>query len=115
MYQFSYAEIVEDCPTDARQREREAFDHAVGLLKVAEEKGPNTREAVNALHFTRQLWTILIDDLSQPENDRPEKLRADLISIGLWVMREADEIRLGRSQNFAGIGEVCTIIRDGLK
>ena len=36
------------------------------------------------------------------------------VSIGLWIMREAEAIRLGRSNNFAGIIEITTLIRDGL-
>ena len=50
-----------------------------------------------------------------PENDLPQALRADLISIGLWVMREAEQIRLEKSTNFKGIIEVSATIRDGLQ
>jgi len=57
---------------------------------------------------------VLIEDLAKPENDLPEQLRADLISIGLWVIREAEEIRLEKSTNFKGIIEVSENIRDGL-
>jgi flagellar protein FlaF len=63
----------------------------------------------------RQLWTILIEDLAHPENDLPEALRADLISIGLWVTKEAEQIRQKKSANFAGVIDICSIIRDGLK
>jgi flagellar protein FlaF len=42
-------------------------------------------------------------------------LRAQLISIGLWITRELEAIRLGKSDNFAGIAQICAIIRDGLK
>ena len=41
--------------------------------------------------------------------------RADLISIGLWIMREAEQIRLEKSSNFKGIIEVSAAIRDGLQ
>ena len=44
----------------------------------------------------------------------PAALRANLISIGLWILKEADAIRLGRSTNYAGIADVCAIVRDGL-
>jgi flagellar protein FlaF len=45
----------------------------------------------------------------------PQALRADLISIGLWIMREAEQIRLEKSANFKGIIEVSAAIRDGLQ
>ncbi len=64
--------------------------------------------------FVRKLWAILVEDLAKTENDLPQQLRADLISIGLWVMREAEQIRLEKSDNFKGIIEVSQTIRDGL-
>ena len=43
------------------------------------------------------------------------ELRANLISIGLWLLREAEEVRQGRSDNFEGLIEVSQIIRDGIQ
>ena len=73
-----------------------------------------SREAIEAILFVRRLWGYLIEDLARPDNDLPQKLRADLISIGLWIMREAEQIRLETSSNFKGLIEVSTAIRDGL-
>jgi flagellar biosynthesis activator protein FlaF len=78
MYQFSYAEVLDETPKGA-------------------------------------LWGYLIEDLARPDNDLPQKLRADLISIGLWMMREAEQIRLEASSNFKGLIDVSTAIRDGLE
>lgn len=114
MYQFSYAEILDDDQYQARERERHALDRAVMLLKQAEQRGPASRECAEALMFLRNVWTILIEDLAGAENALPESLRASLISIGLWVMRQADEIRLDRSADFRGLIEVNETIRDGL-
>ena len=36
---------------------------------------------------------VFIEDLAIPENGLPDKLRADIISIGLWVVKEADRLR----------------------
>jgi flagellar protein FlaF len=114
MYQFSYAEIVEDTAQDCRARERRAFDRAVSLLKLAKQNGLRSREAVEALMFLRRLWSALMEDLVSPENGLPQALRASLISIGLWVMKEADQIRLEQSENFDGLIEINAILRDGL-
>jgi flagellar biosynthesis activator protein FlaF len=114
MYQFSYAEIVEDTAQDCRARERRAFDRAVSLLKLAKQNGPRSLEAVEALLFLRRLWSALMEDLVSPENGLPQALRASLISIGLWVMKEADQIRLEQSENFDGLIEINAILRDGL-
>jgi flagellar protein FlaF len=115
MHRFSYAEVLEGAPHTSRERESMAIQHSIELLKVAQEEGPASREAIEALYFTRKLWALLIEDLAMPENDLPRQLRADLISIGLWIMRESEEIRLGNSSNFQGLTEVSQLISDGLQ
>ncbi|WP_425284352.1 flagellar biosynthesis regulator FlaF [Methylocapsa palsarum] len=58
---------------------------------------------------------MLIEDLTAADNDLPEALRANLVSIGLWIIKETDLIRCGSSENFCGLIEICATIRDGLK
>ena len=50
-----------------------------------------------------------------PGTGLPQDTRAQLISIGIWVLREADHIRQGRSASFGSLIDVNTMIRDGLK
>ncbi|MGO9132855.1 MAG: flagellar biosynthesis regulator FlaF [Methylovirgula sp.] len=115
MYQFSYAEILDDSAQDARARERLAMERGIELLEAAKASGLRSLEAAQALNYMNQLWRIFIEDLAKPENDLPEALRADLISIGIWITNEIHLMRLGRSENFDGLIEICRIIRDGLK
>jgi len=114
MYRFSYAEVLEDTPQTARQRERIALEHSIELLQAAEQKGASSREAVDAIYYLRRLWAVFIEDLAKPENELPKGLRADLISVGLWLMREAEEIRQGRSTNFKGLIDVSRLVAEGL-
>ena len=115
MYRTSYAEVLEDTFEDAREREREALGRSIELLMAAEEKGRHSREAVDALFHTRRLWAVLLEDLASSDNDLPEKLRASLISVGIWIMRETELIRLEKSDNFRGIIEISQMIHEGLK
>ena len=115
MYQFQYADTLEENLQDARARERQALDRAIELLETGQEKGGRSREALEGLSYVQKLWAILIGDLANPENDLPEVLKADLISIGLWITREANLIRIQKSENFAGLIDICSIVRDGLK
>ena len=115
MYQLSYAEHLADNPKDCRDRERLALERAIGLLQKAENAGVQSREAVEALGFVSKLWNAFIQDLVDPENDLPDVLRADLVSVGLWIIKEAALIRSGQSQNFRGVIEICTMIRNGLQ
>ncbi|MBB2963831.1 flagellar biosynthesis regulator FlaF [Methylobacterium sp. R2-1] len=116
MYRLSYAEIMEDAPDLGREREREAFDRALGLLRSAEAQGsragPERNAAVGSI---QNLWNVLIADLLDPENGLPEGLRADLVAIGLWNMREAGEVLSAPERSLAALIEVNTSIRDGLQ
>jgi len=115
MYQFSYAEIQTDSVADARDRERQVLSRSIDLLQQAAAKGIKSREAVDAIHFLNRVWTTFIEDLGNAENQLPRELRANLISIGLWLLREAEEVRQGRSDNIEGLIEVSQIIRDGIQ
>jgi flagellar protein FlaF len=115
MYQHSYAEQLAENPYECRVRERMALEHAIQLLDTAKCEGPQSRAAVEALDFVSKLWNAFIHDLVEPENDLPGVLRADLISVGLWIIKEAALIRCGESGNFDALIEVCSMIRDGLR
>lgn len=115
MYQFSYSEIRQESGADARDRERQALDRAIELMEKAEVAGTHSKESVEAIYATRTLWGILVEDLANPENSLPDELRASLISIGLWVMREAEAIRLGKTKSFQGIIDITAMIREGLE
>jgi flagellar protein FlaF len=115
MYQTSYAEVLDDSNALARSYERQALTRAIELLTVAEKCGRRSREAIEALLFTRRLWNVLLQDLASSENALPVELRANLISIGIWVLKEAERIRREESDNFAGIIQICDTIRGGLK
>lgn len=115
MYKFYYDEVLDESPKEAREQERTALERSIDLLQVAAQKGPGSREAIDAIYFVRRLWGIFIEDLAKTENGLPQKLRADLVSVGLWVMRETEEIRQGRSKNFAALIDVSRTISEGLR
>ncbi|WP_404925324.1 flagellar biosynthesis regulator FlaF [Mesorhizobium sp. ORM16] len=115
MYQFSYADIQSTSVADAKDRERELLTRSINMLAAAAALGPASMEAVEALHFTNRVWTAFVEDLGSNDNALPKELRANLISIGLWLLREAEDIRQGRTQNFEGLIEVSQIIRDGIQ
>jgi flagellar protein FlaF len=115
MYQFSYAEVMQDAVADARERERQVLDRSAMLLSAARDKEKYGKEAIEALFYTRRVWVSFIEDLKNPENQLDIELRANLISIAIWILKECDRIRKRQSNNYQGIIDVTTIIRDGLK
>lgn len=115
MYQFSYADIQTDSIADAKDRERQLLTRSIDMLLKAQLAGAASMETIEALHFTNRVWTTFVEDLGNADNALPKELRANLISIGLWLLREAEDVRQGRSSNFEGLIEVSQIIRDGIK
>ncbi|WP_455918810.1 flagellar biosynthesis regulator FlaF [Ensifer canadensis] len=115
MYQFSYAEIMEDGVANSKNRERQVLDRSIALLEAARQQNGYSREAIEAIYFTRRVWIRFIEDLRAPENQLNEELRANLISIAIWILNETEKIRKRESSNFQGIIDITTIIRDGLK
>lgn len=115
MYQFSYADIQTDSVADARDRERQLLSRSIDLLIAARDVGPDSVQAIEAVHFMNKVWTAFVEDLGSADNELPTELRANLISIGLWLLRECEEVRQGRSNNFDGLIEVSQIIRDGIQ
>jgi flagellar protein FlaF len=115
MYKFSYAEILEEDVHEARAREQAAIDRAIELMTIAGERGRESPEAAEAVGYVQKLWSYLIKDLVDPDNELAETLRADLISIGLWAIKEADRVLNDPSKNFLALIEVNQSIRNGLK
>ncbi len=115
MYQFSYAEIQTESVADAKDRERQLLSRSIDLLVAARDSGSTSMQTIEALHFLNRVWTSFLEDLGSSENQLPNELRANLISIGLWLLREAESVRQGQSDNFDGLIEVSQIIRDGIQ
>ena len=115
MYEFAYNDVIEDSRQTMRARERAAMDRLIAMLRAAQEKGPQSRERIDALFYLRRLWTIFIDDLNGPNNELPDQLRAGIVSIGIWMMKEIDRARGRQTDDLTPMIEINEIIRDGLK
>lgn len=115
MYHAIYAEMAEETTATIRDNERQAFEQSIALLRAAQTKGRGSRESVDALLYLSRLWSILIEDLAHPDNGLPEDLKASLISIGIWVLRRADDIRLGREADFQPLIDVSESVCAGLR
>jgi flagellar biosynthesis activator protein FlaF len=110
----AYETVVEDSSHEARARERQALSLGIDRLERLHKDAFSNEDLIESLLYIRRLWTLLIEDLGHPENGFPEKLRADIISIGLWVVKEADRLREERSNDVSGLIEINRLIRDAL-
>jgi len=114
MYKFSYEETLSESGGRKRENERLALEQSIAMLRSAEKAGPSSREAIDAICFLNRLWSFLLEDLVRPENALPDDIRAKLISIGIWMLKEAEAISNGRSRNFNGLIDVSSVIAEGL-
>jgi flagellar protein FlaF len=105
---------MQDSTSEARLNERAAFDRSIQLMSVASSKGSFSHDTITALMYVRQLWSILIDDLSSDDNQLPVDLKAQIVSLGIWMLAEADRIMKRESHDFAGMLEVSRTVRNAL-
>jgi len=115
MYKISYAEIMDGSASITRDREREAFDYSLRMITEAQAAGVQSPEMRSALMGLQDLWGYFIADLANQDNALPQALRADLASIGRWVMQQADHVLNDRSRELAALIDVNRTVRDGLQ
>ena len=110
----SYDVEIEDSGLQARSREQRAISHGIGLLKKIQAGQLTLPEQTDAFVYIRDLWAFFIQDLSNSRNGLPEQLRVQLISIGIWIIREAERNREAQLNDVADLVAVNVAIRDSL-
>jgi flagellar protein FlaF len=63
-----------------------------GLLSAKERGRAHLPALAEALDKNRRLWTTLAQDCADPQNALPEKLRAQIISLAMWVSRHSSSV-----------------------
>jgi len=115
MYQMRYEDIIEESALDARERESVLFERFVGLLEAARRDGPGSVSAREVIFYARRLWIALIEDLGDVDNGLQKELKASLISIGFFTLKEIERLDEGELIDFDALIEISQSIRDGLR
>ena len=71
-----------------REVEAMAFTKAALLLEEAKKKTQNIDEYSKALRFNHLLWTIIQADLTEPDNDLPPEIKANVMSLSIFVDKQ---------------------------
>ena len=95
-----------------RQTEYRAFAIFTRALEEAEAEG--SIAVVKAVADNRQLWLTLQIDLASSENKLPKELKAQLISIAIWVDRYSNAAMKGEA-SLDPLISVNKQIMEGLK
>ncbi|RAI00219.1 flagellar biosynthesis regulator FlhF [Acuticoccus sediminis] len=109
-----YADVTMGSSAVGREQECEAFDIGIALMEAARAEPDSFDRTRDAARHVQTLWGFLIKDLSQPANDLSEELKANLISIGLWVIRETDAILGGHKSDWTPVIDINRTVREGL-
>ena len=115
MYQSAYADICENSLATTRKRESDALDRAIELLELASKHGFHSKDGIEAIFYTNRVWAFLTEDLSLSENELPAEVRANLISIGIYIIQRLDQLRTGHDADASDVIELMTLIRDALQ
>lgn len=68
---------------------------------------------IDALDWNRRLWSALATDCSNPDNALAAPLRAQIISISLFVNRHSSEIMRG-DEDFEPLIDINKMVMQGL-
>ena len=106
MYRTAYRTMEEGSARCLRMREVEALARTVDLLRAARNAGIRTGTGIEAIYVANRVWAFLVEDLSLDDNELPAEVRADLISVGLRIIRQLEAARRG---DLAALDEVIDL------
>ncbi len=87
-----------------RDLEIRAISHVTRQLAEANRPGAEPMSRVHALNGNVKLWSLLMNDLSNPDNALPDAVKARYISIGMFARRTSLAVMLNKA-------DLSTLIR----
>lgn len=83
------------------------------LMAAAEVDVTDTATRIDALDWNRRLWSVLATDCADSANSLPIELRAQIISLSIWVNKHSSAV-MRREETFEPLIEVNRIMMQGL-
>ena len=97
-----------------KQTEYRLFGLVTRALMDAEQKDATDFSGrMRALHWNRRLWTTLATDCASPDNQLPMQLRANIISLSIWVDKHTSQV-MQKQAAIQPLIDVNRIIMQGL-
>ena len=83
------------------------------LMQAQEVDASDLQTRMDALDWNRRVWSALAADCAAPANSLPVEVRAQIISISLWVSRHTSAV-MRREEEIGPLIDVNKIIMQGL-
>jgi flagellar protein FlaF len=83
------------------------------LMTAAQADQLDIQTRMDALDWNRRVWSALAADCSAPSNTLPVEVRAQIISLSLWVNRHTSAV-MRREEEIDPLIDVNRIIMQGL-
>jgi flagellar protein FlaF len=77
---------------DPRQTEYRLFGQVTGALIHAQKSGTCGGPLAEAVDWNRQLWRTLAADCLDDRNQLPNGVRAQIVSLSLWVSKYSKDV-----------------------
>ncbi|HYM18731.1 MAG TPA: flagellar biosynthesis regulator FlaF [Micropepsaceae bacterium] len=86
---YQKAQAAGETPRNAEYR---LFGQVTGALIEAQSAGVKGKPLVEAIDWNRRLWSTLAVDCMDEGNRLPKELRAQIVSLSLWVSKYSSEV-----------------------
>jgi len=97
-----------------RSAELRLLGEITGEMMEAEQQGLKGAMLMSSLHRNRQVWNAFSNDCTDPNNGLPRELRAQIVSLALWVDRFTSDVIAGR-ERIRELIELNRTIMEGLR
>lgn len=75
-----------------RQAEAMAFTKAAGMMEEAKRTPGDGSVLAQALRFNQLFWTILQADITDPNNQLPNEIKANIMSLSIFVDKQTSKV-----------------------
>lgn len=114
MHGYGAYRKVQNQTEDSRSIEFRLFGEITAELLKARDNPQQFELKTNAVLRNRKLWAALREDLSDPGNALPKQVRANLVSLSMWVEKETFAV-LDKRSDLEALIEVNKQIMEGLQ
>jgi len=107
---YQKTQTASESPRDTEYR---LFAQVTRALKTAQESGVRDNAFFEALDWNRRMWSTLSSDCAVEGNGLSDQLRAQIISLSLWVSRYSSQVARGE-EDIDALIDINRTIMEGL-